>query len=73
MNQVKNYESTEKHFHRCGNILTEVEIISTVDLLKYGSDTNTTHYVDTMFSLGLYPLIDKPTRMTAYSATLIER
>ena len=43
-----------------------------VDLLKYGSDTNTTHHVDTMFSLGLYPLIDKPTRITAYSATLID-
>ena len=43
-----------------------------VDLLKYGSDTNTTHYVDTMFSLGLYPLIDKPTRIIAYSATLID-
>ena len=42
-----------------------------VDLLKYGSDTNT-HYVDTMFSLGLYPLIDKPTRITTYSATLID-
>ena len=41
-----------------------------LDLLKYGSDTNTTHYVDIMFSLGLYPLIDKPTRITAYSATL---
>ena len=41
-----------------------------VDLLKYGSDTNT-HYVDTMFSIGLYPLIDKPTRITTYSATLI--
>ena len=36
-----------------------------VDLLNYGSDTNMTHYVDTMFSLGVYPLIDKPTRITA--------
>ena len=43
-----------------------------VDLLEYGSDTNTTHHVDTMFSLGLHPLIDKPTRITAYSATLID-
>ena len=43
-----------------------------IDLLKYGSDNNTTHYVDTMFSLGLYPLIDKPTRITAHSSTLID-
>ena len=43
-----------------------------VDLLKLGSDTNMTHYVHTMFSLGLYPHIDKPTRITAYSATLID-
>ena len=42
-----------------------------IDLLKYGSDTNTTYYVDTMFSLGLYPLIE-PTRITAYSAALID-
>ena len=43
-----------------------------IDLLKYGSDNNTTHYVDTMFSLGLYSLIDKPTRITAHSSTLID-
>ena len=43
-----------------------------VALLEYGSDTNTTHHVDTMFSLGLHPLIDKPTRITAYRATLID-
>ena len=28
--------------------------------------------MDMMFSLGLYPLIDKPTRITDHSATLID-
>ena len=51
MQKVKN----NKTVFLCGDM--------NVDLLKYGSDTNTTHYVDTMFSLGLYPLIDKPTRI----------
>ena len=59
MQKVKN----NKTVFLCGDM---------VDLLKYGSDTNATHYVDTMFSLGLYQLIDKPTRITAYSATLID-
>ena len=59
MQKVKN----NKTLFLCGDM--------NVDILKYGSDTNTTHYVGTMFSLGLYPLIDKPPRITAYSATLI--
>ena len=47
MQKVKN----NKTVFLCGDM--------NVDLLKYGSDANTTHYVDTMFSLGLYPtLID---------------
>ena len=40
MQKVKN----NKTVFLCGDM--------NVDLLKYGSDTNTTHHVDTMFSLG---------------------
>ena len=39
MQKVKN----NKTVFLCGDM--------NVDLLKYGCDTNTTHYVDTMFSL----------------------
>ena len=31
-----------------------------------------TKFIDAMYSIGLYPLIDKPSRITQYSATLID-
>ena len=39
-------------------------------LLK--THNNTKQFLDTMYSLGLYPLIDKPTRITDSSITLID-
>ena len=43
-----------------------------IDLLKHGTHNNTKQFLDTMHSLGLYPLIDKPTRITDSSTTLID-
>ena len=43
-----------------------------IDLLKHETHNNTKHFLDTMYSLGLYPLIDKPTRITDNSTTLID-
>ena len=43
-----------------------------IDLLKNGEHVGTTKFVDAMYSIGLYPLIDKPSRITQYSATLID-
>ena len=40
-------------------------------MLKSDNHGNTKNFLDMMFSLGLYPLIDKPTRITDISATLI--
>ena len=50
----------------CGNF--------NIDLLKKGEHvgTCTTKCIDAMYSIGLYPLIDKPSRITQYSATLID-
>ena len=42
------------------------------DLLKHENHSNTKHFLDMMYSLGLYPLIDKPTMITDISATLID-
>ena len=43
-----------------------------IDLLKYEEHAGSAKFIDTMYSNGLYPLIDKPTRITQQSATLID-
>ena len=40
-----------------------------IDLLKNGEHVGTTKVIDAMYSIGLYPLIDKTCRITQYSAT----
>ena len=35
-----------------------------IDLLKYEEHVGSAKFIDTMYSNGLYPLIDKPTRIT---------
>ena len=43
-----------------------------IDLLKNNIHTSTKNVLDMMYSLGMYPLISKPTRVTSMSATLID-
>ena len=43
-----------------------------IDLLKNGEHAGTTKCIDAMYGIGLYPLIDKPSRITQNSATLID-
>ena len=43
-----------------------------INLLKQDTHVPTKHFLDTMFSLGLCPLISKPSRITSNSATLID-
>lgn len=43
-----------------------------VYLLNYGSETGTRNFVDSLFSLGLFPFIDRPSRITDHSASLID-
>ena len=43
-----------------------------IDILKHDSHSGTKHFVDTMYIMNLYPLINKPTRVTRKSATLID-
>ena len=42
------------------------------DYLKLGSNKNTDDLLDTFFSVGMLPTINKPTRITHTSATLID-
>ena len=43
-----------------------------IDLLKHESQNSYKNVLDIMYSFGLYPLIDKPTRVTDSSTTLID-
>ena len=43
-----------------------------INLLKYKQHDQTDSFVNKMFSLGYKPLTNKPTRITAYSSTLID-
>ena len=43
-----------------------------IDLLKYQEHDNTKHFLDDLFTHSYFPLITKPTRITEYSATLID-
>ena len=43
-----------------------------IDLLKSESDYDTGHFLDTLFSYGQYPLIDRPTRIQERSCTAID-
>ena len=43
-----------------------------LDLLQYNHHTPTQEFVDSLFSHAFLPLISNPTRLTSYSATLID-
>ena len=43
-----------------------------LDLLQYNHHTPTQEFIDTLFSLAFIPFISNPTRLTSFSATLID-
>ena len=43
-----------------------------IDILKHKVNQGTKSFLDTMYSIGLYPLIDRPTRIINHSFTLID-
>ena len=43
-----------------------------IDILKHQVNKGTTSFLDTMYSIGLYPLVDRPTRISNHSFSLIE-
>ena len=43
-----------------------------IDLIKYSEHKNTRCFLDSLFANGFYPLINKPTRITESTATLID-
>ena len=43
-----------------------------INLLNQDMHKGTNDFIDQLYSLGLYPLIDRPSRITTSSATLID-
>ena len=43
-----------------------------IDLIKAHNHHKTERFINTKFGMGFHPLITKPTRITSYSATLID-
>ena len=43
-----------------------------IDILKHKVDQGTKSFLDTMYSIGLYPLVDRPTRICNHSFSLID-
>ena len=43
-----------------------------IDLMKYETHNGTKRFLDCMYGLGLYPLIDRPSRIPTHSCTLID-
>ena len=58
------YRNNRKDVYLCGDF--------NVNLFDYQGQEAIRDFTDTIFSLGLFPLIDKPTRITVQSATLID-
>ena len=61
---IHNVVNKNKIVYVCGDFNT--------DLLKHETNRSTEDFLDTLFSLGLYPLIVKPSRITTHSNTLID-
>ena len=43
-----------------------------IDLIKGETHTGTKNFIDIMYGFGLFPLINKPSRITEFSQTLID-
>ena len=63
-NSINCVKTNSKTFFLCGDF--------NIDLLKYSSNVSTKHFVDVMYSMGFSPLILRPSRITADTATLID-
>ena len=54
----------QRNIYLCGDF--------NINLFNYDSNNQVNYFSDSIYSLGLFPLITKPTRITSHSATLID-
>ena len=47
-------------------------VVTSIDLLQHETHDCVRQFLDLMYSIGLYPLITKPTRISQNTATLID-
>ena len=64
INDILSKARGNKDIYICGDF--------NIDLLKHESNNGTNNFLNILYSLGLYPLIVKPTRITTHSYTLID-
>ena len=68
-------EFTNKMEEMFGNFKNKILYVCgdfNINLLKEDMHVQTRQFLDTMFSMGLFPLITKPSRIMSHSATLID-
>ena len=72
--------SNLRHFLDClEQLFSELSVSKTIfvcgdfnlDILKHNTNAGTNQFLDTMYSMCLYPLTDRPSRSTNHSFTLI--
>ena len=61
---IRKVSNPNKSMFLCGDF--------NLDLLKYNINLPAKRFIDMMFSLGMFPLISKPSRITDVSAALID-
>ena len=75
LNTIIGKRKSENLSYILGNLTSKVVYICgdfNIDLLHCEEQTESKHFVDQMFSSGLYPLITRPTRITGTTATIID-
>ncbi len=58
------FNSNQKNVFMCGDLNT--------DLLNPKNNTLTEEFINTMYTIGMQPLITRPSRITTHSAMLID-
>ena len=61
---ILNNMNMNKNVYICGDF--------NIDLLKFEVNNETKVFIDTMYSMGLFPLITRPSRLTEFMSTLID-
>ena len=69
---IDNFTASIEDLLKNNNQQTYVYGDFNIDIIKYKQHEQTDTFVNKMFSIGYKPLINKPTRITAYSSTLID-
>jgi hypothetical protein len=68
------FEISSHIFEKCSNLKSSLALYGdiNIDCLKYNLNNFAMEYVDLLFSYGLLQLVNRPTRCTVTSATLID-